>query len=171
MRNLLVGSPQVSAHNTMKTALAESRAPTTEEKALMAEAAAAALQTVATASPASPAKPVAAAAAAQAASGGGEGAGAEEGEEKTAPPMTLEGYRLQCCHELFPSVPRAECAAALAQARGLIGQHPAQLAALHKRAGTSNVDPVGYVAVDLLLDSHPTLLVKRKGCSLHHPFD
>ena len=33
------------------------------------------------------------------------------------------------------------------------------------------IDPVGYIAVDLLARDHDSALVKRKGCSLHHPFD
>lgn len=77
-----------------------------------------------------------------------------------ASPLTLAEYSARCCHELFPSLSRAQVDEAYAEAM----LRPVE-------AGERNIEPVGYTCVELLMAQHPAAFVKRFGASAHHPFD
>merc|ERR1712137_331284 len=84
--------------------------------------------------------------------------------------FSLEEYRLDCCKEIFPSLSDDVCLDALQRAHDLVADEAA-VHALVQKAGTENLEPLGYLAIDLLMAEHEDKFVKRRGCSAHHPFD
>eukprot|EP00930_Biecheleria_cincta_P093362 TRINITY_DN83669_c0_g1_i1.p1 TRINITY_DN83669_c0_g1~~TRINITY_DN83669_c0_g1_i1.p1 ORF type:complete len:110 (-),score=14.43 TRINITY_DN83669_c0_g1_i1:255-563(-) len=84
--------------------------------------------------------------------------------------MTTDDYRLQCCREVFPTLSDEVCLSALDRARVACCDEAA-VHALIEKAGHDNLEPLGYMAYDFLIEEHGDKMVKRAGCSLHHPFD
>merc|ERR1711924_244881 len=83
---------------------------------------------------------------------------ARSGEGKAS--MTLDEYRLHCCRELFPSLSDEVCSEALSKAKEKASDEAA-VQALIKRAGTDNLEPLGFMAIDLLIEEYPDSLVRR----------
>lgn len=85
--------------------------------------------------------------------------------------MTLHGYSAACIQSIFPDLPRGAIEEALEKARSDLSSEAIE--EFKQKVGNSNIEPVGYLAIDIILANpdFQELLVKRKGCSLHHPFD
>ena len=94
-----------------------------------------------------------------------------ETELQGAATLSVLDYSILCCQELFPSVSAAECMKCFEDARDEVLGDSTVSRRMIEKAGTDNIDPVGYYCIEKLMVQYPGQIRKRQGCSLHHPFD
>jgi hypothetical protein len=94
-----------------------------------------------------------------------------EAELQGTSTLSPEDYSIMCCQELFPNLSVEECAGYFEECRETVHRDSATLRFIIEKAGTENIDPVGYYYIDKLIEKYPGQMKQRKGCSLHHPFD
>lgn len=83
--------------------------------------------------------------------------------------FSVDAYRLSCLKEVFPKLSDEVIRDALSRAGARL-QDDNEVQGVEKRAGSENIEPLGYLAIDIMTEEHGGF-VRRRGCSRYHPFD
>jgi len=87
------------------------------------------------------------------------------------PSLSKEEYSEACVLDVFPSLTEEEVSLVFQTARSHIETDVSVVDGIIEQAGSPNIEPVGYLVIEMLLERFPSGFVQRKGCTKHHPFD
>ena len=86
------------------------------------------------------------------------------------PSFSIEEYSINCIKEIFPDLDGLLIEESYKNAEEKVKTED-YVKNLKKKVYNEDIEPIGYTAIDLLMEKHKDSLKERLVCSLHHPFD